>query len=135
MKIIFPIHPRTEKNIKELGLDQKVKSMKNLILLPPTGYLDFLNLQANCKFVISDSGGIQEETTYLGIPCLTVRENTERPITCEIGTNEIVGTDTQKIIHSAKLIMADKWKKGEIPPLWDGHTAERIVEVLKITFS
>ncbi|MCB9056924.1 MAG: UDP-N-acetylglucosamine 2-epimerase (non-hydrolyzing) [Calditrichae bacterium] len=134
LKVIFPIHPRTEKNIKDLGLQDKVKAMKNLVLLPPTGYLDFLNLQANCKFVISDSGGIQEETTYLGIPCLTVRENTERPVTSEIGTNEIVGTDTRKILDSARLILDNKWKKGQVPPLWDGHTAERIVEVLKKKF-
>ncbi|MEJ2636446.1 MAG: UDP-N-acetylglucosamine 2-epimerase, partial [Calditrichia bacterium] len=84
----------------------------------------------NCRFVMTDSGGIQEETTYLGIPCLTLRENTERPVTVELGTNEIVGTDTEKIISDAKKILAGDWKKGEIPPLWDGKAAERIVKTL-----
>ena len=80
---------------------------------------------------MTDSGGIQEETTYLGIPCLTLRENTERPITAELGTNEVVGTDTEKIIRNAKKILAGEWKKGNIPPLWDGRAAERIVNILE----
>ena len=131
VQIIFPIHPRSEKNIKEFGLEEKVKSLKNLRLLPPIGYLDFMNLMQNSKFVMTDSGGIQEETTYLGIPCMTLRENTERPITIEVGTNEMVGTDTEKIIRYAKQMNAGEWKKGRIPELWDGHAAERIVEVLE----
>ncbi len=129
--IIFPIHPRTEKNIKQFGLEDTVKSLKNLRLLPPIGYLEFLQLEQTCKFVMTDSGGIQEETTYLGIPCLTLRENTERPITAELGTNEVVGTDTEKIIRNAKKILAGEWKKGNIPPLWDGRAAERIVNILE----
>jgi UDP-N-acetylglucosamine 2-epimerase (non-hydrolysing) len=80
---------------------------------------------------MTDSGVIQEETTYLGIPCLTLRENTERPITAELGTNEVVGTDTEKIIRNAKKILAGEWKKGNIPPLWDGRAAERIVNILE----
>jgi UDP-N-acetylglucosamine 2-epimerase (non-hydrolysing) len=80
---------------------------------------------------MTDSGGIQEETTYLGIPCITLRENTERPVTVEIGTNEVVGTDTEKIIFLAKKLLAGEWKKGRVPELWDGHAAERIVEVLR----
>lgn len=128
--IIFPIHPRSEKNIKKFGLEGKVNSLKNLRLLPPIGYLDFMNLTRNSKFVMTDSGGIQEETTYLGIPCMTLRENTERPITIEVGTNEMVGTDTEKIIRFAKQMNAGEWKKGQVPELWDGKAAERIVEVL-----
>ena len=95
------------------------------------GYLDFINLEMNCKFVITDSGGLQEETTYLGKPCLTVRKNTERPVTEEIGTNEIVGTDRQKIISSARKILDNQWKKGQIPQYWDGRAAERIVSKLE----
>ena len=129
--IIFPIHPRSMKNIKTFGLEERVSKLKNLKLLEPLGYLDFIHLEKTCKFVITDSGGIQEETTYLGIPCLTVRENTERPVTAEIGTNEVVGTDTEKIIQSSQKILANRWKKGQIPKYWDGQAAERIVEVLK----
>lgn len=129
--IIFPIHPRTEKNIKQFGMEEKVKSLKNLRLLSPVGYLDFMQLTKKCKFVMTDSGGIQEETTFLGIPCITLRENTERPITVEIGTNEIVGTDTQKIISLSEKLFSGNWKEGKVPELWDGHAAERIVEVLK----
>ncbi|MHA1727511.1 MAG: non-hydrolyzing UDP-N-acetylglucosamine 2-epimerase, partial [Promethearchaeota archaeon] len=131
MPVLFPIHPRTAKNIKHFGLEERVNNLKNLKLVSPIGYLDFMQLEQNCKFVMTDSGGIQEETTYLGIPCLTLRENTERPITAEIGTSEIMGTDTEKIIRSAKKILAGEWKKGQIPPLWDGHAAKRIVEILK----
>ncbi|MEJ2635901.1 MAG: UDP-N-acetylglucosamine 2-epimerase (non-hydrolyzing), partial [Calditrichia bacterium] len=92
ISIIFPIHPRTEKNISKFGIEDSVRSMKNLHLIPPAGYLDFMQLEQNCRFVMTDSGGIQEETTYLGSPCLTLRENTERPVTVDLGTNEIVGT-------------------------------------------
>lgn len=129
--IVFPIHPRTEKNIKQFGMEKKIKSLKNLRLLSPVGYLDFMQLTKKCKFVMTDSGGIQEETTFLGIPCITLRENTERPITVEIGTNEIVGTDTQKIISLSEKLFSGNWKEGKIPELWDGHAAERIVDVLK----
>ncbi|GAB4381706.1 MAG: UDP-N-acetylglucosamine 2-epimerase (non-hydrolyzing) [Calditrichia bacterium] len=129
--IVFPIHPRTEKNIERFGLKEKVKSLKNLHLLPPIGYIDFMRLEKDCKFVMTDSGGIQEETTYLGIPCLTLRENTERPVTVELGTNEIVHNDPEKIVTNAKKILSDQWKKGTIPPLWDGKAAERIVEIIR----
>ncbi|MCB0304532.1 MAG: UDP-N-acetylglucosamine 2-epimerase, partial [Calditrichaeota bacterium] len=100
-------------------------------LLSPVGYLDFMQLTQNCKFVMTDSGGIQEETTYLGIPCITLRENTERPSTVEVGTNEIVGTDLDKIIPLIDRLFAGQWKKGAIPEKWDGRAAERIVEVLR----
>ena len=131
VKIIFPIHPRSKKMISEFGLDQQISQMKNLMLLEPLGYLDFMNLLHDAKFVLTDSGGIQEETTYLSIPCLTMRENTERPITVEIGTNTLVGSDTELIIKEAKQILAGNNKLGQIPPLWDGKAAQRIVEVIK----
>jgi len=131
IKIIFPIHPRSRKMISEFGLDQQIKGMKNLMLMEPLGYLDFMNLQQDARFVLTDSGGIQEETTYLGIPCLTMRENTERPVTVEMGTNRLVGSDTDLIIQEAKQILAGNNKQGQIPPLWDGKAAERIVEVIE----
>ena len=97
----------------------------------PLGYLEFQKLMSNAKFVISDSGGIQEETTVLGIPCLTVRENTERPITITDGTNELVGGDMDLLLSYTKKILSGEWKKGAIPELWDGKTAQRVVTVLE----
>jgi len=105
--------------------------MKNFRLIDPLGYLDFLHLMENATFLLTDSGGIQEETTVLGIPCLTLRENTERPVTAELGTNVIVGMDTDKIVSESFRILAGEFKKGEIPPLWDGKAAERIVGILE----
>ncbi len=131
LPIIFPIHPRTEKNIKDFGLEKRLASLPNLQLIAPVGYLDFMQLMRHCKFVMTDSGGIQEETTYLGIPCMTLRENTERPVTVSEGTNEIVGTDTEKIVQLTWQLLDGKWKKGRIPELWDGNAADRIVEILK----
>ena len=130
LKIVFPIHPRTKKMIDTFALDQKVQSNKNLILTDPIGYLDFMKLMHNSKFCLTDSGGIQEETTYLGIPCITMRENTERPITVEIGTNVIVGSNTNLIVQETEKILQGKQKIGKIPELWDGKAAERIVQVL-----
>ena len=133
LKIIFPIHPRSLKMIEQFGLQEKVDNMKNLHLLKPLGYLDFMKLMHNAKLLLTDSGGIQEETTYLGIPCLTMRENTERPVTVEIGTNVIVGSDTELIIKEVRKIINGEAKKGEIPELWDGKAAERIVAILAQT--
>lgn len=135
LKIIFPIHPRTKKMISTFGLDQKVQSNKNLMLTDPIGYLDFMNLMQNSKLCLTDSGGIQEETTYLGIPCITMRENTERPITVDIGTNVIVGSDTNLIITEVEKILQGKQKTGKIPELWDGKAAERIVEIIDGNFN
>src|SRR6185436_1028623 len=101
LPIVFPVHPRTKKTIAELGLSDRVESIKELRIVEPLGYLDFLNLSSSARLVLTDSGGIQEETTALGIPCITLRENTERPITVEMGTNVVVGTDTSKIISAA----------------------------------
>ncbi len=130
LKIIFPIHPRTRKMIDQLGLRDKVRAMRNLHLLEPLGYLDFVKLERHAKLLLTDSGGIQEETTYLGIPCITMRENTERPVTVEMGTNMLVGSDTDKIIRETKNILDGKWKNGQIPPLWDGKAAQRIVKII-----
>ena len=128
--LIFPIHPRSQKMIDQLGLREKVEKMHNLRLTEPLGYLDFMRLLHNAKLVLTDSGGIQEETTYLGIPCITMRENTERPITVEVGTNVLVGTDTELIIEEAQKVLDGKGKNGDIPPLWDGKAAERIIRIL-----
>src|SRR5580692_922189 len=126
MPVIFPVHPRTQQNLTLGG----IKHHPQLRLIPPVGYLDFLCLLSKASLVLTDSGGIQEETTALGIPCLTLRENTERPVTVTEGTNELVGQDPKKIIEAAEAVLAGKAKPGRIPPLWDGHAAERIVEVL-----
>jgi UDP-N-acetylglucosamine 2-epimerase (non-hydrolysing) len=129
--IIFPVHPRTRKTIAHFGLNDRIASSTNLRLVEPLGYLDFLNLYSTARLVLTDSGGIQEETTALGIPCLTLRENTERPITVEMGTNVVVGTDTHKIVSEAAAILnGSGTKESRQPPLWDGHTAERILDAL-----
>jgi UDP-N-acetylglucosamine 2-epimerase (non-hydrolysing) len=132
LPIVFPVHPRTKKTIAELGLSERVESMKELRMVEPLGYLDFLNLSSSARLVLTDSGGIQEETTALGIPCITLRENTERPITVEMGTNVIVGTDTSKIISAATAALNSSAKTTlRQPPLWDGHTSERILDALE----
>jgi UDP-N-acetylglucosamine 2-epimerase (non-hydrolysing) len=131
LPLVFPIHPRARKQIESFGLLTKVESMKNLLLIDPVGYLDFLHLEKHAKIVLTDSGGIQEETTVLGIPCLTLRKNTERPITIKNGTNELVGTNPEKIIESTERILAGQHKVGSIPQYWDGKTALRVAKVLK----
>jgi len=124
--VIFPVHPRTRQHLTQAGIE----THPQLKLIPPLGYLDFLCLLSKATLVLSDSGGIQEETTALGVPCLTLRENTERPITISEGTNLLIGTDPAKILAAAQQILAGKGKPGRIPPFWDGHAAERIVEIL-----
>ena len=125
--IVFPVHPRTLKNIKKYISKSRLKNMRRLHLLDPLGYLDFLHLMTKARFVITDSGGIQEETTVLKIPCLTVRENTERPITVTQGSNILVGLRPQRLIRECQRILAGKAKRGRRPELWDGKTAQRIV--------
>jgi UDP-N-acetylglucosamine 2-epimerase (non-hydrolysing) len=124
--VIFPVHPRTQQRLTQAG----IKTHTQLRLIAPVGYLDFLCLLSKATLVLTDSGGIQEETTALGVPCLTLRENTERPITISEGTNLLIGTDPSKIRAAAQQILSGKGKPGRIPPFWDGHAAERIVEVL-----
>ena len=128
LTVVFPIHPRTRKRMNDLGLNG---STSRLHLMEPLPYLAFLALQQRATVVITDSGGIQEETTYLGVPCLTVRENTERPITVKIGTNRLVGRDPQRIREEAeKIVSGGQMKPGHIPPLWDGHAGERIAKII-----
>jgi UDP-N-acetylglucosamine 2-epimerase (non-hydrolysing) len=132
LPIIFPVHPRTRGRIDEFGLGERVAAATNLRLIDPLGYLDFLRLYSGARLVLTDSGGIQEETTVLGIPCLTLRENTERPITITHGTNQLVGTDTAKIVTAASAALDGPrtGTKPQAPPLWDGHTADRILDAL-----
>ncbi len=129
--IIFPVHPRTRKRIDEFGLTARVESMNNLRLVEPFGYLDFLKLMTETKLMLTDSGGIQEETTILKVPCITLRENTERPITVQQGTNVIVGTNTTRIIEESRNVLDGKELFSKMPDLWDGKAAERIVNILK----
>jgi UDP-N-acetylglucosamine 2-epimerase (non-hydrolysing) len=130
LPIIFPVHPRTQAMIAKLGRDRYF----HMKLIPPVGYFDFLCLLSCAMLVLTDSGGIQEETTALGIPCLTLRENTERPVTVMQGTNEIVGLDPAKIRKAVDAVFDGKWKTGRLPQLWDGHAAERMVEILRKGF-
>jgi len=125
LPVIFPIHPRTEKIFNDLGIDEP-----NLIITAPLSYLEFNYLVERAKAVLTDSGGITEETTIMGVPCFTLRDNTERPETIEIGTNELVGTDPASIKPALKKLFSGQWKKGNVPKLWDGRSAERIVEHL-----
>ena len=126
LPIIFPAHPRIKKFIKEQNI-----CLDNFNFTEPISYLDFNFLVANARCVITDSGGITEETTVLNIPCITLRENTERPETVEIGTNVIVGTDEKKIKKAVNKVFSNNWKKGDIPELWDGKAGQRIVSILK----
>jgi UDP-N-acetylglucosamine 2-epimerase (non-hydrolysing) len=129
--IIFPVHPRTRARIREFGLSERVSSMSHLTLTEPLGYLDFLQLYSNSRLVLTDSGGIQEETTALGIPCLTLRPNTERPITVTEGTNRVVGNDPETIKREAIAALDSRARAGRIPELWDGHAASRIVDAIE----
>ncbi len=128
--VVFPVHPRTRKNIASHGLSGIVESNPNLILIDPQGYIAFLALMKNSDFVLTDSGGIQEETTALGVPCLTIRTTTERPITCEIGTNTLVEPTTEGIRAALRATLNAPAKAGQIPPLWDGKAAERIAHII-----
>ncbi len=128
--IVFPVHPRTKKNLEKFLSKNELMKMKQMVFIEPLGYLDFLALMNEAKFVITDSGGIQEETTVLGIPCLTVRENTERPITITEGTNTLVGLNTDKIIKESLKILKGQGKKGRRPKFWDGKASTRIIKTL-----
>ncbi|MEY2760995.1 MAG: hypothetical protein RLZZ96_895 [Bacteroidota bacterium] len=135
-KIIFPIHPRTRAHMEKFGLADRLDQAKNLIMTEPLGYLEFIQLMSNATAILTDSGGIQEETTYLGVPCLTFRDSTERPITVTLGTNQLLSDlDPKKTYAALKEILAGKLKKGSIPPLWDGKAAERIAAKLAEIFA
>ncbi len=127
-KIIFPVHPRTKQNLSNFRLSGKLDS--NILLTEPIGYLDFLSLLRNSEIVITDSGGIQEETTFLGVQCVTVRKTTERPITAEIGTNHLAGEDFREAELTVNSIINGNMKEGKIPELWDGKTADKITEII-----
>jgi UDP-N-acetylglucosamine 2-epimerase (non-hydrolysing) len=131
LPVVFPVHPRTKARISEFGFAEKVEN-SNVRLVEPLGYLDFMRLYSGARLVLTDSGGLQEETTALGIPCLTLRENTERPITIEMGTNNLVGTNPEKIKQTAFAILESNQNSTakKIPPLWDGRAAERICNAL-----
>lgn len=132
LPIIFPIHPRTAKIFYNLWGDEATlrQLFPNLHIVEPMGYLEFNYMVERAKAVVTDSGGITEETTVMGVPCITLRDNTERPETCTVGTNELIGTNPAAVKPALDLLFSGQWKKGAIPALWDGHTAERIVDVL-----
>lgn len=130
-KVVFPIHPRTVKNIEAFGLKAKADAIQGLVRTEPLDYFAFQKLVATCGFILTDSGGIQEESTFRRVPCLTLRPNTERPITVTLGSNELVPLDMDAVRTAIARIENGTFKKGEVPPLWDGHATERIVEVLE----
>jgi UDP-N-acetylglucosamine 2-epimerase (non-hydrolysing) len=132
--LIFPCHPRTAQRLQSLGLalqSAPTTAPAGIMVQPPLGYLDFLQLTSQAKCVLTDSGGVQEETTILGVPCLTLRENTERPVTLREGTNVLVGNSAELILSEVGKILAGQGRRGQIPPLWDGQAAVRIVEALR----
>ena len=126
LPVVFPVHPRTRQRITQFGVPTD-----GLHLCEAMPYLEFLALQARASVVITDSGGIQEETTYMGVPCLTLRANTERPVTIDLGTNVLIGEDCSRLAEELQKVLSGKAKKGTVPPLWDGHTAERIATILQ----
>ncbi|MBT32926.1 MAG: UDP-N-acetylglucosamine 2-epimerase (non-hydrolyzing) [Thalassobius sp.] len=128
--VVFPIHPRTRKNLENFNLFKRIEENLNIVLFPSLGYLDFMKLIQESNLVITDSGGIQEETTYLKVPCITVRPNTERPVTITEGSNTLMDLDPQKIIDLASQVVEGKYKKSNVPEKWDGKASERLVEVL-----
>lgn len=129
LPLVFALHPRTKSNIERFRLSHLIDPSK-MFMLPPQGYLEMLGLLSSARIVLTDSGGLQEETTALGVPCLTMRENTERPITVEQGTNTMVGRDTGLILAEARKVLSGQGKSGRVPELWDGHAAERIASDL-----
>ena len=130
MPVVFPIHPRTRKNMEGSPLADRMHEARNLRVIEPAGYLEFLKLMSSARLVLTDSGGIQEETTILNVPCLTLRENTERPITVKLGTSRLVGSNTERILSAYKDIMAGRIRRQGTPELWDGKAASRIVRIL-----
>lgn len=126
MPVIFPIHPRTAKRVRDFGL-----SMNGIQTMDPLGYLEFLNFESTASIVLTDSGGLQEETTILGVPCLTLRHNTERPVTITHGTNIMVGPDKTRILDAFRRVMSGDWQPAGPPEFWDGHAAERIVRIIR----
>ena len=130
MPLVFPAHPRTREKLRAFGLESRLARLPGLQMIDPAGYLDFLKLMSSARLVLTDSGGIQEETTILQVPCLTLRENTERPVTVEIGTNQLVGRDPERILAAYRKVLEGGGPPGRLPPGWDGRAAGRITDVL-----
>jgi len=130
LPLVFPIHPRTQQRIDQFGLADRLQRAPGLLPLPPAGYLDFLCLSSQAKVIVTDSGGLQEESTVLDIPCLTARPNTERPITVDQGTSTLVGNDPEALRHGLQEVLTGTYKQGQCPPLWDGQAAQRIARIL-----
>ena len=130
IRLLYPIHPRTRKRLEEFDYWIQVEGIDNLIIVPPLGYNDFMKLVENAKFVMTDSGGIQEETTFFEVPCLTLREETERPITVTVGSNKVVGLSHKLVTEEVDKILSGDYKRGKVPELWDGLTAGRIVDII-----
>ena len=133
-RILFPVHPRTRNRLQETGLADAFHALEGLTLCDPIGYLDFLALMDSAALVLTDSGGIQEETTYLRIPCITLRKNTERPVTVDVGTNLLLGLEVDAVVNAAREALQGRNTHGAIPELWDGHAADRIVDILARKF-
>lgn len=134
-KVVFPMHPRTKKNLEKFNSFGRLEQMDQVLITEPQGYFEFLNLMDNASLVVTDSGGIQEETTFLQVPCFTLRENTERPITIDVGTNKLVKINAAEVSRKAGEVFSGKSKEGEVPSLWDGKTSERIVSILQAYLS
>ncbi|MBD3169885.1 MAG: UDP-N-acetylglucosamine 2-epimerase (non-hydrolyzing) [candidate division Zixibacteria bacterium] len=134
-KVVFPMHPRTRKNIENFGLNEVVAGNKNILITEPVGYLDFVALERDAAIILTDSGGIQEESCFMKVPCLTLRYNTERPATVDCGANRIIGIEYEKIISNAVDLLDNPPQNISIPEKWDGHAAERIVETLLDIFA
>jgi UDP-N-acetylglucosamine 2-epimerase (non-hydrolysing) len=133
--VVFPVHPRTSERLRRFGLDRYFSASWDargcgMRMLPPLGYLEFLHLESRAAVVVTDSGGVQEETTAMGVPCFTLRQSTERPITIDQGTNVLVGSDVAALLRGARETLAGRGKRGRVPELWDGHAAERIIDAL-----
>ncbi len=131
MPLIFPIHPRTRARIESFGLNSQLEASPNIRLAPPLGYLDFLALTSQAKVIVTDSGGLQEESTVLGVPCLTMRANTERPTTVSVGTSTLIGSDFEMLRAEFQKVLAGTYKRGKIPEFWDGQTAGRVLDALR----
>ncbi len=134
-KVFLPLHPRTRNSLENFGWLSRISEHPNIVLSEPKGYVEFISLVSKARGIVTDSGGVQEETTYLGVPCITMRDNTERPVTVDMGTNVLAGTDPDAVCEALDVLFAGNHKQGEVPPYWDGHAARRIVERLELELS